>query len=161
MTSVSAGHIIQTPTQPVGSGHSGNRTRDLLTRSRALYRRATAPPSNGREREEFTRTCNCRDKTLCRLKGKCLQEGVVYKVIVTQTESIKQDIYIGRTENPFKTRYKVHNSSFRLPHKRSKATLSEHLWTLKDAGVICKTQWTILDKAKPCSPAARKNITYY
>ena len=26
------------------TGHSGNRTRDLLTRSRALYRRATAPP---------------------------------------------------------------------------------------------------------------------
>ena len=57
--------------------------------------------SNGREREEFTRTCNCRDKTL---KGKCLQEGVVYKAIVTQTESMKQDIYIGMTENPFKTR---------------------------------------------------------
>ena len=28
--------------------------------------------SNGREREEFTRTCNCRDKTLCPLKGNCL-----------------------------------------------------------------------------------------
>ena len=28
----------------VSAGHSGNRTRDLLTRSRALYRRATAPP---------------------------------------------------------------------------------------------------------------------
>ena len=34
MTSVSAGHIILTPTEPVGSagagGHSGDRTRDLL-----------------------------------------------------------------------------------------------------------------------------------
>ena len=27
---------------------------------------------------------------------------------------------------------------------------------MKDAGVIYKTEWTILDKAKPCSPAARK-----
>ena len=85
--------------------------------------------SNGREREEFTRTCNCRDKTLCPLKEKCLQEGVVYKAIVTQTESMKQDIYIGMTENPFKTRYNLHNSSFRVPHKRSTTTLSEHLWT--------------------------------
>ena len=34
MTSVSAGHIILTPTQPVGSGgHSGNQTQDLLTTS--------------------------------------------------------------------------------------------------------------------------------
>ena len=112
--------------------------------------------SNGREREEVTRTCNCRDKTLCPLKGKCLQEGVVYKAIVTQTETMKQDIYIGITENPFKTRYNLHNSSFRLPHKRCTTTLSEHLWTLKDNGVIHKTEWTILDKAKPCSPVARK-----
>ena len=126
--------------------------------------------SIGREREEVTRTCNCRDKQLCPLKGKCLQEGVVYKAIVTQTETMKQDIYIGMTENPFKTRYNLHNSSFRLPHKRSTTTLSEHLWKLKDAGVIHKTEWTILDKAKPCPPATRKimrplphrkNITYY
>ena len=112
--------------------------------------------SNGREREEVTRTCNCRDKPLCPLKGKCLQEGVVYKAIVTQTETMKQDIYIGMTGNAFKTRYNLHISSFRLPHKRSTTTLSEHLWTLKDAGVIHKTEWTILDKAKPCSPATRK-----
>ena len=49
--------------------------------------------SNGREREEFTGTCDCRDKTTCPLKGKCLQEGVVNKAIVTQTESMKQDTY--------------------------------------------------------------------
>ena len=60
------------------------------------------------------------------------------------------------TENPFKTRYNLHKSSFRLPHKRSTTTLSEHLWTLKDTGVIYKTEWTLPDKAKPCSPAARK-----
>ena len=112
--------------------------------------------SNRTEREEVTRTCNCRGKTLCPLKGKYLQEGVVYKAIVTQTETMKQDIYIGMTENPYKTRYNLRNSSFRLPHKSSKTTLSEHLWTLKDAGVIHKREWTILEKAKPCSPAARK-----
>ena len=72
------------------------------------------------------------------------------------TETMKQDIYIGMTENPFKTRYNLNNSSFRLPHKRSTTTVSEHLWTLKDAAVIHKTEWTILDKAKPCSPAAGK-----
>ena len=37
MTSVSAGHIILTPTQPVWSGR-GDQTHDLLTRSHALYR---------------------------------------------------------------------------------------------------------------------------
>ena len=39
MTSVSAGHIILTPTQPVGSGRSQRESNPgLLTRSRALYR---------------------------------------------------------------------------------------------------------------------------
>ena len=54
--------------------------------------------SNGREKEEFTRTCNCRDKTSCPLTGKCLQEGVVYKAIVTQTETMKQDTNIHRDD---------------------------------------------------------------
>ena len=54
--------------------------------------------SNGREKEEFTRTCNCRDKTSCPLTGKCVQEGVVYKAIVTQTETMKQDTNIHRDD---------------------------------------------------------------
>ena len=93
--------------------------------------------SNGIEKEEFTRTWNCRDKTSCPLKGKCLQEGGVHSHR-PQTESMKQDTYIGMTENHFKTRYNLHNSSFRLPHKRSTTTLNEHLWTLKEAGVNYK-----------------------
>ena len=111
---------------------------------------------NGREKEEFTRACNCRDKTSFPLKGKYLQEGVVYKAIVTETESMRQNKNKRMTENPFKTRYNHHNSSFRLPHKRSTTTLSEYLWKLKDADVSYKTEWTVLDKARPCSPAAKK-----
>ena len=41
--------------------------------------------SNEKDKEEFTRTCNHRDKTSCPLKGKCLQEGEECKAIVTQT----------------------------------------------------------------------------
>ena len=54
----------------------------------------------------------------------------------------------------FKTGYNLHNSSFRLPHKRSTTTLSEHLWKLKDASIGYTIEWTILDK-KPCSPASK------
>ena len=49
------------------------------------------------------------------LKGNCLQEGVVHNAIVTETKSKKEDTYLGVTENHFKTRYSLHNSSFRLP----------------------------------------------
>ena len=49
--------------------------------------------SEGRKKEEFTKTCNRRDKTSCPLKRKCLQEEVVYKAIVTQIKSTKQYTY--------------------------------------------------------------------
>ena len=42
--------------------------------------------SNEKDKEEFTRTCNCQEKTSCPLKGKRLQEGIVYKAIVIQIE---------------------------------------------------------------------------
>ena len=42
--------------------------------------------SSEKDKDEFTRTCKCRDKTSRPLKGKCLQEGVVYKAIVIQKE---------------------------------------------------------------------------
>ena len=45
MTSVSAGHIILTPFQPVGCGQpQRGRIRDLITRSHALYRLSYPPP---------------------------------------------------------------------------------------------------------------------
>ena len=46
--------------------------------------------TNGREKEEFTRTCNCRDKTSSVLQGKFLQERGLFKSIVIQKESLKQ-----------------------------------------------------------------------
>ena len=111
--------------------------------------------SNGRQKVEFTRSCNCRDNNIMHTQRKMPIGSSVH--IVTQTESMKQLTYTGMTENHFKTRYNLHNSSFRLPHNRSTTTLSEHLWKLrKDAGVSYKTERTIMDKAKPCSPASRK-----
>ena len=57
MTSISARHIILTPTQPVGSGRpQRNRTRNILTRSRALYRLSYAPRERQRERKIDTST---------------------------------------------------------------------------------------------------------
>ena len=44
----------------------------------------------------------------------------------------EQDIYIGITENEFKTRYNQHTTSFRLSHKSSATSLSEHIWKLKE-----------------------------
>ena len=84
-------------------------------------------------REEQIKLCNCRNMTLCPLQDNCLQKGVVYQATVTQTNTMREDIYIGITENVFKTRYNQHASSFRPSHKSSATSLSEHIWKLKES----------------------------
>ena len=63
--------------------------------------------------------------------GKCLTKCVVYKATVTEIDTKKQETYIGLTENEFKTRFNLHKSSFKLEHKRTTTTLSDHIWKLK------------------------------
>ena len=79
-----------------------------------------------------SKLCNCRQKNSCPLDGKCLTKCVVYKATVTETTSNNQETYIGLTENEFKTRFNLHKSSFKLEHKRTSTTLSEHVWKLKN-----------------------------
>ena len=55
----------------------------------------------------------------------------IYIYIYIYKYTNQKDTYIGITENEFKTRYNQHTSSFRLPHKKSTTTLSEHCGTLK------------------------------
>ena len=55
------------------------------------------------------------------------KKGVVYQATVVQKHTNQKDTYVGITENEFKTRYNQHTSSFRLLHKNSTITLSEHI----------------------------------
>ena len=64
-------------------------------------------------------------------KKECLAICIVYKATVTETTSNNQETYIGLTENEFKTRFNLHKSSFKLEHKRTSTTFSEHVWKLK------------------------------
>ena len=104
-------------------------------------------------KEEQIKLCNCRNRTLCPLQGNFLQKGVVYQATVTQTNTMREDVYIGTTENEFKTRYNQHTSSFRLSHKSSATSLSEHIWKLKENNTVT---WKILEKAQPYSPTTGK-----
>ena len=63
---------------------------------------------------------------------------------------------IGITENEFKTRYNQHTSSFRLSHKSSAASLSEHIWKLKENNTDHTVTWKILEKAQPYTPTTGK-----
>ena len=69
---------------------------------------------------------------------------------------MREDTYIGITENEFKTRYNQHTSSFRLSHKSSATSLSEHIWKLRESNTNHKVTWKILEKARPYSPTTGK-----
>ena len=69
---------------------------------------------------------------------------------------MREDIYIGITENKFKTRYNQHTSSFRLSHKSSATSLSEHIWKLKESNTDPTVTWKILEKAQLYSPTSGK-----
>ena len=81
---------------------------------------------------------------------------MVYKATVEQKPSKKQDIYIGITENEFKTRYNQHTSSFRLNHKKSATTLSEFIWKLKESKTIYHLSWDVIQRAEPYSAATNR-----
>ena len=74
-----------------------------------------------KESTQDSKLCNCRQKNSCPLDGKCLTKCVVYKATVTETTSNNQETY-----KEYKTRFNLHKSSFKLEHKRTSTTLSEH-----------------------------------
>ena len=90
------------------------------------------------------------------LQGNCLPKGVVYQAFVTQTKTMRKDIYIGITEHEFKTRYNQQTSSFRLSHKSSATSLGEHICKLKEKNTDHTATWKILKKAQPYSPTTGK-----
>ena len=57
-------------------------------------------------KEEQIKLCNCRNRTLCPLQGRYLQKEVVYQATAPQTNTVKEDVCIGITENEFKSRFK-------------------------------------------------------
>ena len=70
--------------------------------------------------------------------------------------TMREDIYIGITENEFKTPYNQHTSSSRLSHKSSFTSLSEHIWKLKESNTDHTVTWKILEIAQPYSPTIGK-----
>ena len=108
-----------------------------IKQSIANHNKATL--SKEKTKEEQIKLCNCRNRAT-----------------VTQTNTMREDIYIGIAENEFKTRYNQHTSSFRLSHKSSATTLSEHIWKLNENNTDHTVKWKILEKAQPYTPTTGK-----
>ena len=85
------------------------------------------------KRKELTQdTKLSKNKNSCPLDGKCLTKCVEYKATGTETTSNNQAPHNYRTNrNEFNTIICLHKSSFKLEHKRTSTTLSDHVWKLK------------------------------
>ena len=106
-----------------------------------------------KESTQDSKLCNFWQKTLAH--GKCLTKCVVYKATVTETTSNNQETYIGLTENEFKMRFNLHKSSFKLEHKRTLTTLSEHVWKLKNKNTNFNIKWEVVKIVKPFAPSVK------
>ena len=80
------------------------------------------------------------------MKGNCQVKGVVYKANVS-TEDNGERVYIGLTDNTFKTRYTNHMKSFRNERYKNDTELSKFVWNLRNKGQDFDISWSIIDKA--------------
>ena len=100
--------------------------------------------------------CNCKKDKVCPLNKQCLTESIVYQATVTRQDILKEETYIGLTENTFKTRYNAHTSSFKNENKRNTTTLSQYIWMLKDNKISYSLKWKIVAKSRPYSTTSKK-----
>ena len=87
--------------------------------------------------ETSKKTCNCRS-TPCPLNGACLTKCIAYKAIV-HTEKLQQEkVYIRSTKGEFKKSENQKMSFNNIKYSNS-TTLSHHIWGLKSAKPVMKS----------------------
>ena len=100
-----------------------------------------------------SKTCNCRVKADCPLRGNCLVKSIVYQATLESSDGPK--IYYGSCSTTFKARFYNHNQSFKHPKKRHATELSKVVWKEKDRGLSPKITWQIAMQASAYSSGSR------
>ena len=100
--------------------------------------------------------CNCREKTRCPLKNKCLTTSIIYEANVTSDSENREKKYIGLTEGTFKKRFYGYQLSFKDRKYLKSSELSNHIWKVKDQGRNYRISWKIKNKATPYINGTKK-----
>ena len=96
------------------------------------------------------RECNCVPATSCPVNGKCLRSSLIYSCKVETNSGSKE--YIGVTKNTFKERWNHHQHYHRHIGERTKTTLANHIWSLKERNVAFSEKWAIETHGQTYSP---------
>ena len=81
---------------------------------------------------------------------------MIYSATVKTADPRKQKIYIGCAETDFKTRFYNHKSSFNIVNNRSKTTLSQYVWAMKEDNEDYELKWNIEAVSRPYRCGTRK-----
>ena len=101
--------------------------------------------------------CNCRNKNLCPMDGKCLNQNLIYQAkIVTAQPEPETHTYIGLTATTFKERLSNHKTSFNKEKYKNATTISQFIWSLKEQNIDYSLQWRKIDQAAPFNPITGK-----
>ena len=65
-------------------------------------------------------------------------------------------VYIGQTENDFKTRYRNHKTSFTNLNYENEIALSKLIWSLNNNNKKYEVKWEILDQTTPYKCGTRR-----
>ena len=120
-----------------------NVTQIISGHNKTILRKAAQTPQ-----DQATKTCNCRKKDECPLKGTWLSEGVIYRATVTSLNN-RTETYVGLTATNFKARWRNHQTSFNNEKSKNSTELSKYSWALKSKNERYTIGWKILEKAKP------------
>ena len=83
------------------------------------------PQENSQKKS--AKTCYCRNKNSCPLRGKCLVYAVVYKATVLSDDDGSKKSFIGLAGGDFKSKYNNHNRSFRHQNHENETALSKYV----------------------------------
>ena len=109
-----------------------NVTQIISGHNKTILRRAAQTPQ-----DQAIKTCNCRKKEDCPLKGTCLSEGVIYQATVTSPNNCTAT-YVGLTATNFKTRWRNHQTSFNNVKCKNSTELSKYVWDPRKGETVHK-----------------------
>ena len=122
-----------------------NMNRIIKSHNTRLAKKVCEPPTPAK-------TCNCRVKADCPLRGQCLVSSVVYKATVTGGDNPQH--YVGLAGGGFKERYRNHTKSFRHKRYAHETELSKYIWELKDKGCDYSVHWEVIKQSNTYSRAS-------
>ena len=100
--------------------------------------------------------CKHREGTVCFYGGKCMKEDQIYQANLDNVSTNEKYEYIGSCSTKMRDRYENHKSDFKNIQRRTRSTLAEQVWKIKENNCEFNIEWKSLETSKSYKPGANK-----